>query len=293
MSAYTQAIISVTDLERRRAALQHQAELAERERNFPLAQELTHRADAVGTVSGTQVVQLPLAGTLDELWEELGFGVLYPGTEWSRREPVGIHRRLAAGLSSIMRRGTTSRGFTLGSPLADGRRPFVWESTCGRWTARHWRVSGLLDFTDDRLVADEVIVAVKSTAALEQEGRVEWTAFIGGPLNSILTERLNWVTAQFAARDLLWGGWKLEGWAPEPLTEEEEGQKYDSNPHPVGKWVTPHGLVVLDDDQDGSAWLDAPAPAVEELVCLFWQTSEAVSTDVDTAIPVSGYVSEA
>jgi len=265
---------------------------------LPVYRELRAGVAAVG---GTELVELPLAGTLDELWIVLGFE--------PEDGPVGVHRRLAAALSSIARRGTSEGEFSLGGRPTDARRPFVWESFAGRWGRRHWRVTGQLRLIDGRLAASQVVVAVESTARREKEAIIEWTAFYGGPLNTIIAERLNWVTAQFAARRLQDQDWSLPaGWSRSPLTEDEEACYHDLHTSPVAAWETPTGRIVLEDDGDGSArlttgvWVydpevgyvvkvgEPPAEAVVDLIGLFW--AKAPKSEVDQSIPASGPIPE-
>ncbi len=256
---------------------------------------------AVAAVGGTELVELPQADTLNELWAVLGFA--------PEDGPAGVHRRLAAALSSIARRGTSEGEFSLAGRPTDARRAFVWESFAGRWGRRHWRVTGQLRLVDGRLAASQVVVAVESTARREKEAVIEWTAFYDGPLDAVLTDRLNWVTAQFAARRLWSGDWSLPiGWGQSPLTEEEMANCHDLHTSPAAAWETPTGRIVLEDDSDGSARLspgawhyddevghavydrEVPAEAVADLVRLFW--AKAPKSEVDQSIPASGPIPE-
>lgn len=252
--------------------------------------------EAVAALRGladAEVVQLPAAGTLDEMWDKLGFlweearphpsgrGTYSPG-----RHPEGVYRRLDAALRSIRSRGTAESEFLLSAAHANGSKLFVWESPSGAWTRRHWKVTGRLHLVCGRLTATEVVVAVESTARRE-EGVIEWTAFTGGALNTLLSERLNWVIAQFAARRLQKGadspeGWQYsygrkadgwtapKGWEPTSLTEDEMEAYHDLHTSPQAAWITPTGRVLLEDDNDGSARLHGSDKAIEELVGLFW-----------------------
>ncbi len=255
--------------------------------------------EAVAALRGladAEVVQLPAAGTLDEMWDKLGFlweearphpsgrGTYSPG-----RHPEGVYRRLDAALRSIRSRGTAESEFLLSAAQTDGHRLFVWESPSGAWTRRHWKVTGRLRLVGGRVVADEVVVAVESTARRE-EGIVEWTAFTGGALDAFVAERLNWVIAQFAARRLQTGasdiegvewnypygrrrgiGWTApRGWQPVSLTKDEMEAYHDLHTSPQAAWITPTGRVLLEDDNDGSARLHGSDKAIEELVGLFW-----------------------
>ena len=255
---------------------------------------------AVRGLADAEIVELPAAGTLDELWDSLGFPDLggqptefggIPGVVWAsgHRDIRGVHRRLAAALRSIRSRGTAESEFLLSAAHTNGSKLFVWESPSGAWTRRHWKVTGRLRLVGGRVVADQVVVAVESTARRE-EGIVEWTAFTGGALDSSLSERLNWVIAQFAARRLQTGasdtegvewnypygrrrgaGWTApRGWRPVSLTDDELEAYHDLHTSPMAAWRTPVGRVLLEDDTDGSARLHCPDAAVQELVRLFW-----------------------
>lgn len=263
------------------------------------------------TANGTQIIVLPKSGTLDEMWDALGFlweearphprveGCFYaPG-----RHPEGVYRRLAAGLGSIARRGTGESEFALGRPR-HGLRAFAWESPAGRWTRRHWRVTGRLRLVGGRLVADQIVVAVESTARREEEAVSEWTVFTDGPLDHLMSERLNWVVAQFAARriqtagcpeEVEWqytygrkaDGWAApDGWKPVSLTGEEVEAYHDLHTSPQAAWVTPAGRILLEDDGDGSARLHGPDTAVQELISLFW--ANAPKTEINRSAPASG-----
>lgn len=250
---------------------------------------------ALRGLADAEIVQLPAAGTLNGMWDLLGFHDVggqptEPGGDvvWApgHRDIRGVHRRLAAALRSIRSRGTAESEFLLSAAHANGSKLFVWESPSGAWTRRHWKVTGRLHLVCGRLTATEVVVAVESTARRE-EGVIEWTAFTGGALNTLLSERLNWVIAQFAARRLQKGadspeGWQYsygrkadgwtapKGWEPTSLTEDEMEAYHDLHTSPVAAWAAPSGRVLLEDDNDGSAHLHGPDAAVQELIQLFW-----------------------
>lgn len=204
-------------------------------------------------------VVLPEYETLAQCWAALGFPEDNSGTEYARYVPQGVYRRLAAGASSICSRGTAEKELLLG-PVADDGRRFQWESFSGRWSHRHWKVTGLLRQVDDRIAATDVVVAVESSAQVD-----EWTAFTGEALDNLLSDRLSWVVAQFAARNLI-GCDALVGWLPDALTEEEVQAYHDLHTSPVAAWTTPHGRVLLEDDDNGRARLDAPMAARADLI---------------------------
>jgi hypothetical protein len=255
-------------------------------------------------VAPCEVVELPESGTLNDLWDALGYpdlgGQTTPqGGRWTpgTRLIEGVYRRLEAALSSIQHRGTAAYELELAD---DGE--FKWESEGGRWSRRHWRVTGRLQLVDGRLEIKESVVAVESTVAKEKEDRSEWTAFFGGPLDAVLADRLIWVVAQFGARLLLDRDETvaLEGWESIPLNEVERGMYMRDHTSPRAAWETPHGRVVLHDDPDGSARLTGecrgwgmesdPVPdgTKEELIALF--LSDVPRVSVDTSLPSSDKV---
>jgi hypothetical protein len=205
-----------------------------------------------GTIVQTQYIALPESATLEQCWAALGFALPEGGYE-----PKGLYRRLEAGLQSILNRGTASGELQLGSDQ-DGWRPVQWESVAGRWTNRHWRVSGWLAMFDGVIAVENCFVEVESSARRDQEGVLEWTTFYGGPLNTIIQDRLQWVLAQFGARFLAREEAMLEEWVTDLLTDEEIKGFHDLGTSPIAAWISPFGRVVLEDDSDGRARIHGP-----------------------------------
>lgn len=275
-------IETVTAVIARRAALLRCAELSEREGNFSLAENLRRKAQEINP---TQIVELPDAGSLDDLWAAVG-GTRHDGGGRPWWETSGIWRRLAAATRSIASRGTDSHDFAIDHPQANGFAPFCWESNGGAWGHRHWRVTGLLALRGEQLVVVDSTIAVESTARLDREAVSEWTAFRGRALDVFLAERLGWVLAQFAARDLAKGEIRIEGWEESLLTEGEEEAYHDLHPSPVAAWETTTGRVVLEDDACGSAYIFCAPAQKMELVATF--LAETERRGVDLFLPISG-----
>ena len=204
-----------------------------------------------------EVVLLPEAENVPQMWDVLGFpweearphpegGFYAPG-----RLLEGVYKRLGAAILSIEKRGTDHLDFQVG-PRAGTHRRFLWESTGGVWTRRHWRVEGNLEVGSDLKVTG-VAIEVESSAR-----KGEWTRFEGSrALDALLQERLNWVIPQFGARLLYEQELVPEGWQGSPLTEEEVEEYHDLHTSPIAAWSTPNGRVLFEDDEYGSAYLHA------------------------------------
>ena len=206
-----------------------------------------------------EVISLPDVPDIREMWEALGFpweearphpegGFYAPG-----RLLEGVYKRLGAAILSIERRGTDHLDFQVGPRNGTSRR-FLWESTGGVWTRRHWRVEGQMESGGGRgVLVTQVTIDVESSAR-----KGEWTRFKGSrALDVLLEERLNWVIAQFGARLLRQHELVPEGWEISPLTDEEVEGYHDLHTSPVAAWITPNGRVLFEDDEYGSAWLHA------------------------------------
>ncbi len=203
----------------------------------------------------------------------------------------GIFTRLKAGVSSILDRGIRQHELAVGV-RAKGRASFVWDSDSGCWSQRHWRVTGVMSVVDGHLAVDDVVVAVASTST------DEWTAFVGGSLNAIMTDRLRQVVAKFAAYWIQRGEVTADGWSDSPFNEEELARSCSEYvTHPEAAWETPHGRIVLQDDDYGVGRLtgtltggpdewdpEPPAQAVRQLIELWWQ-NVSVTEQLDDGLP--------
>ncbi len=228
------------------------ANLAERDGNPSLARTLRHKASVTGNATNSTIVELPHAQSLYELWDRLGF--TYSEDASHRRYVInGIYRRFAAAMKSIESRGFDGSEIQIGA-VEGFWHPFRWESERGRWGSRHWVVTGWLKSGAGKLTAKNVTVSVKSSAAAE-EGRTEWTIFRGGPLNSVIAERLAWVLGVLAVRLLERKLISSPHFAASQLTEEERGEYHDLHPSPSSAWVHASVRVVLEDDCDGRGFL--------------------------------------
>lgn len=276
------------------AKMRRLAILAEREGNLPLAARLRKQLERLPEKSGTKFVELPNAGSLDELW-----AVLDMNAQNSRFEVTGVYRRLAAATSSIRERGFDNREFVLGCEGREGWLPFQWDSEGGAWTPRHWRVTGRLRLMAGRPIVLDSEVAVESSAARE-EGRSEWTVFSGGPLNTLLTEKLGWVLASEGAALLSTGREVHESWTLLPLSGDEEVE-YDSMNNAIAAlgWKnypdSPIARVVLASDGWGKAYIRLPAVTKqvgEEMLAQLRQLwlSKVERGEVDMTPPLSGRI---
>lgn len=236
------------------------ADLADREENTTLAQEIRARANTHANVNGTRIVELPPVGTLGDLWKKLGFKFdVYQDVE--QFEVVGIHRRLAAALRSIRTRGFDAGDFTFGEEVEVGSREFLWESTRGAWGDRHWRVTGTISLSQSEIQVTDTIVSVKSTRGGDA-GVDVWTAFVGGPLNAVVSARLKWVVAVIGGRLIHEGHVAVDsfGLVSDKLTEQEVNEYHDLHPSPTTAFKDSAGnRVVLVDDGYGSGALHGTA----------------------------------
>lgn len=250
------AIATKTALTKRQFRL---ADLAKRENNDQLARAIRAQADNGARVNGTQIVELPPVGTLDETWKSLGFPS-HPYDGKPNYEVSGIHRRLSAALRSIQTRGFDGGDFTFSEVVADSRE-FLWESTRGVWGDRHWRVTGTISLSQSEIVVTDTVVSVKSTRASDA-GAAVWTAFVGGPLNNVVGRRLKWVFAVIGGRLLNEGHAAVGSFdlVSDELTEQEVDEYHDLHPSPTAAFVDSAGnRVVLVDDGYGSGALHGTA----------------------------------
>lgn len=248
-----------TEKAERAAALMRRANLAAREGNWVLAKGLREKAEALVPTIPSQLIKLPDAETLDEAYAALGFLPHPQGDGWI--DVRGIYRRLNAAVTSIRSRGFSARDIKMGVQGSDGFRSFLWESDGGCWTPRHWRVTGNVARRGDKVVATNVVVAVKSSASAE-EGRVEWTAFRGRALNRLIGRRLTEILSVIGARALVYGENPLA--SPndvtiDSLTDEERRSYHDLHPSPAAAFVAFGSRVVLWDDNSGSGSLEGTA----------------------------------
>lgn len=217
----------------------------------------------------TETITLPAAGSLNQLWDTLGFPELTgqpvptrPGATYGPgvRKIQGVYRRLAAGMRSILTRGFAAGDLWLGRPDSSDQRWLGWSSESGAWDgSRTWRVSGQIRLTADGISATNVVVEVKS------KKEDEWTAFTGGPLNVVIGARLGWVVAIIGAR-------LTEASSPLTIDEFEEGY-HDIHGGPVKAWATDDSHVVLVDDPNGCGYLrttGACKPLLAELRQAGW-----------------------
>jgi hypothetical protein len=236
------------------AKLHHRAELAQREGNYALAKTLVAKAKVLDPWTASDVVRLPDADSVREAWAILGFP-----TEDGHPVPVGIHRRLAAALNSIRTRGFAAAQFHFEAPDRRGSRRLLWESECGFWSNRHWRVTALVTPTHTGVSVRDVTVAVKSSAAA-LDGRVEWTAFTGRALNSAMAERLTEVLSVLRVRWTSDGDTDLSGAVLVDLTEDERGAYDDLHPYPAAAMLYRGDRIVLWDGGCGSGSLEGASP---------------------------------
>lgn len=292
MAASTSTLSANEAAERK---LRRLAILAESEGNERLAVQLLSQLHQLPEKSGTEFVRLPNAGSLDELWAVLGMNA-----QDGRFEVTGVFRRLAAAVSSIRERGFDNREFVLGCEGRERWLPFAWESEGGAWTPRHWRVTGRLRLLSGRPIVLDSEVAVESSAA-RKEGRSEWTVFSGGPLNTILAEKLGWVFAHQGAALLSREKEIHESWTPLPLSDEERAE-YDSvyNVLSALGWKShpdaPTARVILASDSWGKTYISSPPemyrPDLTKMLAQLRQLwlSKVERGEVDMTPPLSGRI---
>jgi hypothetical protein len=245
--------------DRLRVRQYRQALLAEQAGNSELAAQLLARIGVSTRIEGVDYVDLPIGDTMDEVWLSLGFTQASAGW-W---EVDGIYKRLAAAISSIKKRGFGNDEITFGPVDWRGFQEFTWESLGGYWNSRHWRVTGKLRYSRQKIQVTDTVIVVKGVKAEKEEGRIEWTAFRteGNALNDVLSSRLLDVFMAVGARLLarrLAPLYENDIVLLGVLTDEERDSYHDLHPSPVAAFVVYNGeqRIVLWDDDCGSAWLE-------------------------------------
>lgn len=202
---------------------------------IPTGGEFAHQRhdEPTDVALSPQTVDLPdlAAKNPDDLWAELGM----PVDDSGRYCPVGVHRRLGAGLSSVQHRGFHARELSI---TDDGA--LEWHSPGGCFSARSWTLRGSIDDNGGVTVDTLDIVSPKAGETTRFAGREALTGILG--------DRVREALAVVGAREIVEGRADTpSGWVRAPHDD------YWHNIHggEVARWSVGPDTVAFSDNDYG------------------------------------------
>lgn len=187
----------------------------------------------------SNLIELPAANTDEQLWRALGFAeVPNEHSQYPQFDVQGVYKRLSAGIRSVR-----CRGFADSDIIVSGSS-LTWTSGGGAWSSRPWSVTSNVEWDE----AAATVHCSRTTFEIGSASTRERTIFRGGPLDSILSRRLDYVFAIIGGR---------ASKANSRLTQEERDSYHDLHPSACKAWADQFGRLVLEDDDYGRGFFDS------------------------------------